>query len=229
MAVNFEALEAMVKKAARDANNKFPSFHDVRDTEQAIWLFLFEKRNTVENMVRDAEQHEWITPVYDLALKVAYSFLKEQDASWYGYSEEDAFYYSKELIKDILEVVFLHEEWQSFATVLDRMPKGKSDPATAGNNLASYVDVSNALKFLSEKQYNAVVWRYKYQLTQEGVGNEMGVTREAARQLLDNAVSALQRALGRRDLGELRDDSETDLRPYGVADALAQSERNYNG
>lgn len=230
MAVDFLAVEPMLKKAARDAHAKYPSFHDVDDTVQHLWLWLYEKKlNTVENIVRDAKRRDWIKPVYDLMLKEATSYLNKEDAAWHGYSEEDAFYYSRELIQEILEVVFQHEDWQSFATVLDKMPRSKSDPATAGNNLASYVDVSAALKHLKEDQYNLIVWKYKYLYTYEAIGSELGITRQAAQQRHEVALGALQRTLGRRDLGELRKGSEPELRPYGVADALAQSERNYNG
>lgn len=230
MAVDFLAFEPLVEKAARVAHSTFPDFHDMDDTKQAIWLWLYENKNTVENIVRDTERREHENkPVYELMLRAAHSHLKREDAARHGYSEEDAFYYSKELIQEILEVVFQHEDWQSFATVLDKMPKGKTDPATAGNNLASYVDVSAALKSLREDQYNLIVWKYKYRHTYEMIGQEFGISRQAAAQRHDAAVSALQRALGRRDLGELRKGSESNLRPDGTADALASTDRTYNG
>ncbi len=230
MSVNILGFQSLVEKAARVAHDKYPSFHDVDDTKQTLWLWLYENRETVEGIVRDTKRREHENkPVFDLLVRVANAHLNGEDAARHGYSEEDAYYYSTDLIKEILEVVFQHEDWQSFATVIDMMPKGKSDPATAGNNLASYVDVSRAIDQLKTDQYNLIVWRYKYEYTFEMIGHELGITRQAAQQRHEVAVRAIQRTLGRRDLGELRKGSEPQLRPDGTADAIAQTDRTYNG
>jgi DNA-directed RNA polymerase specialized sigma24 family protein len=229
--LNYEALTPMVKKAARAAGSSFPKHYDPADTEQAIWVWVLEKRNTVGNIVRDTEQrdNEVLKPLYDMMLKVATTFLRGEDRAIYGYSEDDVFHYSTDLIKEILEVIFTHEDWQSFASSYDAMPKQKVDPATAGNNLASYVDVSQAVGTLADRQYNALVWRYKYHYTLENVGSELGMTKEGARQLLDGAVRAVQRALGSKDRSDLRNVSDGHLRPSTTAQAKAMSESQYEG
>lgn len=230
--INYLALTPTVKKAARDAHASFPAHHDVSDTEQTLWVWAFENKNTVDAIVRDTERraNEIIKPVYELMVKAATKFLRGEDGSTYGYSEEDVFYYSTDLIKEILEVIFQHEDWQSFASALDAMPKGNVDPATAGNNIASYVDVKSAVERLPEDQYNAIVWRYKYRYSQEAIGFEMGIGQRTAARVLDRAVSAIQKDLGQRDRSDLRNaltDRSGD--PETLAEAASLTERQYNG
>lgn len=223
--IDYAALKPLVEKAARAAHSSFPSHHDVDDTTQAIYLWVVEKENTIRDIITNTERPEGV--LYNLMVKVANSHLKEEDQATYHYSEEDAFYYSTSLIKSILEVVFDHEDWQSFATALDAMPKGKSDPATAGNNIASYCDVARAVNELEDEHYNVIVWRYKYHLTFEQIGAEIGASKQAAHRRHDGAVSAIQKALGKKDLSDLRKSSEPHLRPRTTAAAQAELEQNY--
>lgn len=229
MALNFEALRPLVEMAARVAHRNFPSHHDVDDTEQAIWLWAVEKEGAVRNVIADTKRPEVTNkPIYDLMVKVANSHLKKEDAATYHYSEEDAFHYSESLIREILEVVFSHEDWQSFAVALDKMPKAKSDPSTAGNNLASYADVRSAVDRLPDVQYNVIVWRYKYRYTFENIGSELGISRQAALERHNVALRAIQGLLGRRDLGDLREPPNGHLRPSTRA-AMAALESRYDG
>lgn len=224
--MDYEQLTPLVKKAAQVAGSSFPSHHDSGDTEQAVWLWVVENEGAVEELTSNLERPE--KTLLDLMVKVAHSYLKGEDAAVYHYSEEDAFYYSKNLIKEILEVVFQHEDWISFATALDAMPKGKVDPSHAGNNLASYADVKSAVEHLSEDHYNVIIWRYKYKHTFEAIGAELGITRQAAQQRHETALSACQRFLGKKDLNEVRNPPERPVRPSGQS-ARARVEHDYEG
>lgn len=223
--IDYEFVTPAVRKAARIAHSSFPSHYDVSDTEQTLWIWVLENKGTIARITSDSEGSDR-TLVW-LLVRAANEFLKKEDAATYRYHEEDVFYYSASLIKKILEVVFHHEDWQSFASALDSQPKAKSDPSEGGNNLASYADVSSALNLLTDDQYNAIVWQYKYGRSIAAVGQEMGITKRAAQGLLDGAVSAIQKALGQRDLGELRNPPETASRPRGRADAMARLENQY--
>lgn len=224
--IDYEFVTPAVRKAARIAHSSFPSHYDVSDTEQTLWVWVLENKGTIARITSDSEGSDR-TLVW-LLVRAANEFLKKEDAATYLYHEEDVFYYSASLIKKILEVVFRHEDWQSFASALDSQPKAKSDPSEGGNNLASYADVSSALGSLSDDQYNAVVWHYKYGKTHADVGRAMGITKSAARNLLDGAVSAIQKTLGQRDLGELRSPAEGASR-RGTAASLAAIENQYDG
>ncbi len=223
--IDYATLTPLVKKAVGIAHSSFPSHHDKGDTEQQIWVWVMENRGTVAALLQSGDLKAERALV-SLLVKAANTHLRIEDAAVYSYNQEDAFYYSANLIKSILEVVFRHEDWQSFASALDAQPKAKIDPSEGGNNLASYADVSSALTHLSDDQYNAIVWQYKYGRSIAAVGQEMGISKSAARNLLDGAVSAIQKALGQRDLGELRNPLETASRP-GTAASVAALENQY--
>lgn len=222
--IDYPRLTPLVRRAAGIAHASFPSHHDKSDTEQQLWVWLLEKSSSVARLLEDEHGESAIT---SHLVKVANTFLRQEDAAIYNYDVEDAYYYSESLIKKILEVVFNYEDWQSFASALDVQPKGKADPSEGGNNLASYADVTSALSSLSDDQYNALVWHYKYGKSQALVGKEMGITKSAARNLLDGAVSAIQKTLGQRELSTLRYPTETPSRPQTTAASMAVLENQY--
>lgn len=226
--LDYTRLTPAVDRAASIASSKFPAHHDISDVKQELWCWIMENRNTVTRVLAETESPAAV--LEPLLVKAAQSYLKKEDSASYGYDEEDVFTFSVDLIKSILEVVFKHEDWQSLAQAIgDGMPRQKSDPATSGNNLASYADVSRAITTLPEDQYNALVWRYKYQLTLQQVGAEIGMSKEGARQLIDRAHSALQRALGQRSLSDFRRGFDGRTEARGNVSAQARVERDWDG
>lgn len=225
--LDYTSLTPVVESAARKAAANFPSHHDVSDVKQELWVWIMENKETVNGIVRDSMGT--LTALEQLLLRAATTYLKREDAATYGYDQSDRFYYSTNLIKQILEVIFRHEDWQSFATALDAMPKGKSDPATAGNNLASYADVSAAVDRLPEEQYNAIVWRYKYQKTIVGVGEAMGFGKTKSEGLLNAAVSAIQKDLGELPLAALRSGHSGRTEPSSGHSGQVRVDMDYEG
>lgn len=224
--IDYKGLTPAVERAARIAKSSFPAHYDISDVKQELWVWIMQNKKTVAGISADSEGTD--TALVELLLKAANEYLKREDAAAYGYDREDQYFYSLDLIKSILEVVFKHEDWQSFATVINDMPKAKRDPSKTGNNLASYADVSSAVDTLQEDQYNVIVWRYKYNQTFDQIGQTLGVTRQTIHRRHEAALASLQRALGKRDLGELRKTAETPPRP-GRAQAKAIAERDYEG
>lgn len=226
--MNYELLTAAVDRAAAAATSKFPAHHDISDVKQELWVWIMQKKNTVSELMEKSEGSDQL--LVDLMTKVAMTFLKKEDAATYGYGEEDVFNFSVEMIKSILEVVFKHEDWQSMAQAIgDGMPRQRSEPATAGNNLASYADVSRAISTLSEDHYNLLVWRYKYGYTFQQIGDEQGITKQGAQDRHRAAVSAIQQRLGKRDLTDFRRGYDGRTEPQGNASMQARIERDYEG
>lgn len=226
--LNYELLTPTVDRAAAFAAAKFPSHHDINDVKQTLWLWVMENRGTVSRIAADSEGSD--TALIDLLVKAANGYLKEEDAAAYGYDKEDQFNFSLDLIKSILEVVFKHEDWQSLSQAIgDGLPRAKSSPATSGNNLASYADVSRAITSLPEDQYNVLVWRYKYQYTFQQIGTGAGITRQGAENRHRAALSALQQHLGKKDLADFRRGAEGRSERFNSASSQAQIERDYEG
>jgi hypothetical protein len=226
--LDYNTLTPAVERAAAALKSKFPSHHDISDVKQEMWVWIMENKNTVSKILADSMGTT--TALELLLIKAGNSFLKKEDAAVYGYDEEDVFNYSLELIRNIMEVVFIHEDWQTLASAIgDGMPRQKSDPALSGNNLASYADVSRAITELSEDHYNTLMWRYKYGYTFAQIGAESGVTKQGAENRHRAALSAIQQSLGKRDLSDFRRGYSGRTEPRGSASGRAQVERDYEG
>ena len=226
--IAWEALTPTVDRAAALAAAKFPDHHDINDIKQTLWVFVMEKRNTLLDIMEKSEGSDRL--LVDLMVKAANSHLKKEDAATYGYDVEDVFTFSLDMIKNILEVVFSHEDWQSMAQAIgDGTPRQKSEPALGGNNLASYGDVSRVLSQLPEDQYNTLVWRYKYQYTFQQIGSESGVSKQAAADRHRAALSGLQQLLGKKDLSEFRRGFSGRTEARNSASGQARIERDYEG
>lgn len=226
--LDYNLLTPAIDRAALMAASKFPSHHDISDVKQELWAWVLEKKKTVSELMEKSEGSDQL--LVDLMAKVALSYLKKEDAATYGYDEEGVYSYSIDLIKSILEVVFQYEDWQPLSQAIgDGQPRQRSEPATAGNNLASYADVSRAVDALPDRHYNLILWRYKYGYTWEQVGHELGVTKQAAQQRHVTALKAIQRALGQGGLADLRGGYDRRSEPQGNASMQARIERDYNG
>jgi RNA polymerase sigma factor (sigma-70 family) len=225
--LDWTRLTPAVDRAASIASSKFPAHHDVSDIKQEIWVWIMENKKTVLRILSD--ENSTVAALDSLLLKAANTYLKTEDAAVYGYQEEDRFFYSVELIKSILEVIFRHEDWQSFATALDAMPKAKAEPATAGNNLAAYADVKSAVEKLPEDYYNLIVWRYKYQYTFTMIGEQTGTTKQSVSERHERAVKAIQTLLGQTPLTKFREGYDGRTEARGNASGQARIERDYEG
>lgn len=219
--LNYEGLAPLVKRAAKAAHSSFPDHHDQADTEQALWVFLLEQKEYRTSLTEGALMH--------LLVAEANKQLKKEDAASYSYSEQDAYRYPIHKLESILEGLFEYENWQSFATKLDDMPRVKGNPAHGNTHVVEYADVKAAVEKLPEDQYNAIIWRYKYEYTFEAMGAEMGISRQAARERWKGAVANVQRILGRIPLTELRNGHSGRTDPSTTQSSLARVERDYNG
>lgn len=226
--LDWTKLTPAVERAASAVASNFPAHHSTSDIKQEMWVWIMENKGTITRILGDSEGT--VAAVENLLIKAGNAYLKKEEAAIYGYAEEDQFFFSLDLIKSILEVVFEHEDWQSFSQAAsDGQPRAKSEPATSGNNLASYADVSRAIATLPEDQYNVLVWRYKYHYTFTQIGAEVGITKQAAADRHRGAVNAIQQFLGKRDLGALRNPPKLAVRPSTIRSAQAVTERDYEG
>lgn len=199
--LDWTRLTPAVDRAASIAASNFPAHHDISDIKQELWVWVMQKKSfVIEVLTRENGEQTLV----GIMVKVAQSALKVEDAATYGYALNDQFNYSVELIKSILEVIFRHEDWQSFAMSQDTQPKAKANPAHGGNNLASYADVKSAVEKLPEDYYNLIVWRYKFQYTFTRIGAEQGTSKQSVQERHERAVKAIQTLLGQAPLSELR-------------------------
>lgn len=225
--LDYSTLTPLVKRVAQAAHVNFPPHYDSGDTEQTLWLWVLENKNTINEILNNPERSEGT--LYNLMLKAANSHLKKEDQAAYGYSEEDVFSYPLEAVKTALEAVFDYEDWQSFSTFGDGQPKSKGQANQTGDHVVMMIDVKRAVEGLPTDQYNAIVWTYKMGYTAENLAFELDITEDAAKKRVQRAVKAVHRALGKKPYADLRRGYDGRREPEGNAESLALTERQYEG
>lgn len=198
--LDYRLFRKMVKDVSNAVSRSFPSYVDARDTEGHLWLWLYEKRESVRKTVDDSPT--WQAAISSTLRKVAYDFCIAEKSQVEGYDPRDSYTYSLPKIQSLLEIVFEYEDWQSFASSGDGQPRGKRQSNESGDRMAELSDISAALGRLDENPYNALLWSYKYHLSNAELGTELDITEDAAKKRVQRAREALQRELGRKDTSD---------------------------
>lgn len=196
--LDYKLFRKMVKNVATQVSRSFPSYVEARDTEGHLWLWLYEKRESIRKTVEDSPK-EWEAMIASTLRKVAFDFCITEKADAEGVDPRDTYSYSLPKIQELLEVVFEYEDWQSFGNHGDGQPRARMQANMTGDRVAELSDIKAALERLPENPYNALLWSYKYQLSNAELGVELGITEEAAKKRVQRARESLQRELGRRD------------------------------
>lgn len=224
--IDYTALTPLVERVASAVHASFPSHHDVNDTKQHLWLWVFENKNTVDELIRNHERPE--VTLNRLMTKAANKFLKTEDAASHGYSQEDVFEYPTAVIEELLGQVFDYEDWQSFGQSGDGQPKAKGQANMTGDRIAMLIDVKSAVERLSADHYNAIVWTYKYHFSPADLAEQWEMTEDGARKRVNRSVQAVRKLLGTKSLSELRRGYEA-RSGVGSAEARYITERDYEG
>lgn len=223
--LNSPALVNLVRQTARSVSGTYPSYISEDDTEQAVWLYVLQKKSAMERLLR---QESWEAKLRATITKVAHTHCQKEEGAVNGYSTEDTFDYSIQVLRTLLPDVFDYEDWQP-SPGGDGQPKSKGQANETGDRLAMLVDVKAALERLPEDQYNSLVWVYKYHWSHAELGEELDITPEAAKMRLHRALGALQRALGGKSLADMRRGFTGRHRAFGQAEAQAITNRDWNG
>lgn len=224
--LNSPALVKLVQQTARSVSDNYPSYISQDDTEQAIWLYILQKRGAMERLLR---QESWEAKLRATITKVAHSHCLKEEAAVNGYSSDDTFFYSVAVLETLLPDVFDHEDWQSFQSFGDGQPRAKVQANMTGDRTAMLADVSAGLKALPEDQYNVLVWTYKYRLSSEELGAQLDITRQGARSRVTRALGALQRALGGKSPADMRQGFTGRSGVVGSTEARHITERDWSG
>lgn len=227
MSVNHEALRPLIRRVVNSVHASFPQHHDRDDTESALWVWTLENKNTVGDLVRNGERG--MASLYHLMTRAANGHLKKEDQAAYGYSQEDVFVYPVALVRELLANVFNYEDWQSFGAKGDGQPRRKAQANMTGDDIAMYADVKNAFDKLEWGQRQVLLWTYRDTWTAEMIGDTLGIAEEAAKKRVTRAVGAIQRKLGSKPYSDMRQGFDGRRRAFGNGDALAQTERDYEG
>lgn len=177
-------------KVADRLARRFPML-ERDDILHQLWVWILEREEKVKGLYEDQSE---ALEFYLLTAGKRWCFTEK--AAVGGYSVQDLYFYSTKQLREILPLVFDHEDWVLRSGSIDTDRAGFSDPATGGTLLATLADVSRGLGLIRESEYNVLVWRYKYDWTPERLAEELEVSLPAAKSRISYAVRSLQKKLG---------------------------------
>ena len=198
MALDPAKFTPMVKNVARSVSGQFPTSVTIEDTEQALWLWLYEKRASVLQTVQDSPD-EWEAKIAGTMRKVASSHCAREKAATEGYSLEDLYRYSIPKIKSLLPDIFEYTDWQSFGSKGDGQPGSKPLANQTGDRVAELVDIKAAVKRLPDSTKELLYLVHVYHYTVENLAEHFEISVEAAKKRVQRSYGAVQRELGRGD------------------------------
>lgn len=197
MALDPTKFMPMVKNVARSVSGQYPTSVTTEDTEQALWLWLYDKRTSVLQTVEDSP-NEWEAMIASTMRKVAFDHCAKEKAAVEGYSTEDLFRYSIPKIKGLLPDVFDYSDWQSFGLKGDGQPTGRPQANQTGDRVTELIDVKGAVKALPEETKELLYLVHAMQYTSENLADHFTISLDAAKKRSQRAYGAVQKALGRK-------------------------------
>lgn len=227
MITNFrEALEDLVERAAVRTANNWPVYVDTEDVQQELWLWAYEKQASIETAMRLGG---WEAKIYSTMLKVASSAASKEDQATSGYSKDDTYTYSAEVIEVVLDSVFQYEDWQSFGMKGDGQPRSKGQVNETGDMIAMLSDVKAAIAEIEHRYREVLFIRYGLQLKWSEVGERLGISLQAAERRGKRAVNALRDQLGRVNPADLREGWDNRREALGNERSRVLTDRQYEG
>lgn len=227
MITNFrEAMEPLVERAAVRTANNWPSYVDSEDVQQELWLWAYQNQASVETAMRLGG---WEAKVYSTMLKVASSAASKEDQGVNGYSKDDTYTYSVEVIEVVLDSVFQYEDWQSFGMKGDGQPSAKGQVNETGDMVAMLSDVKAAIAEIELRYREVLFIRYGLQLKWSEVGGRLGISESAATNRGKRAIRALRDQLGRVPLSDLQNGWDNRREALGNERSRVLTDRQYEG
>jgi len=221
------ALEPLLDRVTSMVHGNYPEHHDPDDTKSALWIWIYEKKDYVEKVVRTADSYE--SALFELLSKVATSHLKGEDAATYGYVAEDTFSYPIAAVRELLDNAFDYRDWQPSGDTSDGQPRAKAQVNLGGTMLAMLSDVKIAFSKLNKNQQELILWVYRDRFDDGIIADLLGITVVAARDRRVRAVKAIQKRLGTKPLSDLRRGYTGRTALGGRAHAQAVVQRDYEG
>lgn len=192
-----------------NVHRRFPTL-DRSDMENVGWEYVFGNRQVVHQYLSETEEGRRY-----LGLRIRRAMIQwcaREMRALTGIDLRDTYTYTTKVVKELMKDVFFHENWQSSQLASDGLPKPKGLVNEGGNYVAMLADVSRVLPQLSDDDYNALVWRYKYFLTHYKLGVELGTSEDAARMRVNRAIDKVTRALNKEEIEESDEHPHTGAR-----------------
>lgn len=187
--------ETTVRSVAYSIGKSYRSYTSTDDVEQELWAWIF----TYPDPFRRYASVGALAPAQAALGQVAHRFCEKQRTAFLGLDEPQDVLYSPKAVRELLADCFDYEDWQSFATKGDAMPKTKRLEATS-DRLAMLVDVKTATSKLSARDYSVIVGRFKYRYDDEQMADMLEIAPKSVSMTVTRAIKALTDLLNPTDV-----------------------------
>lgn len=175
------------------------------DIEQSMWLWFATHPNKIREWSKLDDQKQ-ATKLFARSLRnAANDFCQKEKAAQEGYSFDDNFFYTKNLVENILPYMIKSESDEDIdlEATLDLVMQdlgltqgGGSAAAEHGNYLAFFADIKSAFYKLPEEKQNVLRLRYTDDLTYTQLADIINQSSNTARMKTERALNHLIRILG---------------------------------
>lgn len=179
MDLDVKVFRKMVRDVATSTSKKFPEYVDPLDVEQELWLWLYSQKDW---LIKQIEGNVVPAKLSGVMHSVAVDFCEKERAAVECHDVSASFTYSVEDLKNLLPDVFEGVEWSG-----------------DHSRITEVADIKLGMSKLNEAQNNVLVWKYRFQFTDDNVADELGITQDAAKKRHQRALNSLQRALGYKE------------------------------
>lgn len=135
--------------------------------------------------------------------KVAFDHCAREKAAIEGYDTADLYRYSIPKIRSLIPDIFEYTDWQTFGQKGDGQPGSKPQANQTGDRVAELVDIKAAVKRLPEETKELLYLTHVLSYSTENIAEHFEISHEASKKRVQRAYGAVQKALGRRDPGEV--------------------------
>jgi RNA polymerase sigma factor (sigma-70 family) len=201
IAQEYQSLVSLIAKQFHSRYKMVPR----DDIEQSMWLWFASHPNKVKEWSKLDDQKQ-ATKLFARSLRNAASdYCQKEKSAQEGYSFDDNFFYTKNLVENILPYMIKSESDDDIdlEATLDLvmqdlgLTKGAGSAAAEhGNYLAFFADIKSAFYKLPEEKQNVLRLRYTDDLTYTQLADIINQSSNTARMKTERALNHLIRMLG---------------------------------
>lgn len=192
--VDVERYDNLVASIAYEFSRKFRMV-DVGDVRQELWLWFLEHPNKVVTW-EALDNKQSIKLIARSLRNAAKDFCQKEKAKASGYHVTDNYYYNRPTVEELLPAI-LRGDMQAPALKNFGFSNNKKVASEGGNWFAVMADIERCLDRLTVEQRNLIYLRYGDGCnSDEELGKELGVSKDAARMRVNRAMNNLMNFLG---------------------------------
>lgn len=188
--------EHVIASVAREYHRKF-DMCDTADIKQSLYEWFLEHPNKLASW-EILSKKETKNLIYRSLRNQAFDYCQSWKAKTLGYQSDDLFYYTPEMVENLLPTMLRDEE-------LDRLPVlnlgkaggGHGTPAESGNMDTMISDISRGYNALNKDDKRAVFMRFALSFPFAEIAEQMELnTEDAARMRVKRAVKHIVVKIG---------------------------------